>query len=86
MTQQLLGEDLSVDTQTCDEVIDAIQAIHAGRAASADFAWDATQLVVAVGTSRVRPAARAGSVEWVEVPTRELYDALLELRAFIAQA
>lgn len=84
VTQLLLADDVGDDRSACDELLDAIQATSRGERDLVELAWDATEVEIRPGTSRVRLAAPTDACSWIDVPTRELYDALLQLRAFVS--
>ena len=83
VTELLLAEDIGADRDACDELIDAVQQVAGGAAELVELGWDVTEVEVRAATCRVRPSAPAGAYGWTDVPTRELYDALLQLRAML---
>jgi hypothetical protein len=83
VSELLLAEDIGGDRSACDELLDAVQAVNRGEQELVQLGWDTTEVEVRADASRLRVALPPDANAWVAVPTRELYDALLQLRALL---
>lgn len=82
----LVVEDLSSDPDVLDELIGELKAVGTGHAPARSCAWDATVLDIGAARSRLRLVSARHPDAGEEVSTRELHDALVMLRAFLAGA